>query len=142
VIRSVCVLLVALTVFVAEQAHALAKSKKPGRGPGPAPAARTVQKRVPPPARVDRGPPVKGGESPTAVSEETASPPTENAATTTIRPAKTKVYTFGAMDVEGKLKTPQLLFFLGRIKLELEMSAPDHRSFMKELEKTADDPNL
>ena len=56
--------------------------------------------------------------------------------------AKTKVYTFGAMDVEGKLKTPQLLYFLNRVKLELEMSAPDHRSFMKELERTADDPSL
>lgn len=60
----------------------------------------------------------------------------------TTKPAKTKVYSFGAMDVEGKLKTPQLLYFLNRVKLELEMSAPDHRSFMKELEKTAEDPNL
>jgi len=46
------------------------------------------------------------------------------------------------MDVEGKLKTPQLLYFLNRIKLELDMSAPDHRSFMKELEQTAEDPSL
>lgn len=68
--------------------------------------------------------------------------PAANSTTGTTRPAKTKVYTFGAMDVEGKLKTPQLLYFLNRIKLELEMSAPDHRSFMKELEKTAEDPNL
>ncbi|HVR64898.1 MAG TPA: hypothetical protein VMU50_23535 [Polyangia bacterium] len=55
---------------------------------------------------------------------------------------KTKTYTFGAMDVEGKLKTPQLLYFLDRVKLELEMSAPDKRSFMKELEKSADDNSL
>jgi hypothetical protein len=55
---------------------------------------------------------------------------------------KTKVYNFGAMDVEGKLKTPQLLYFLNRVKLELDMSAPDQRSFMKELEKSADDKNL
>jgi hypothetical protein len=55
---------------------------------------------------------------------------------------KTKTYTFGAMDVEGKLKTPQLLYFLNRVKLELDMSAPDTRSFMKELEKSADDKNL
>ncbi|HXU60317.1 MAG TPA: hypothetical protein VN962_01355 [Polyangia bacterium] len=40
---------------------------------------------------------------------------------------KTKTYTFGAMDVEGKLKTPQLLYFLNRVKLELDMSAPDKR---------------
>jgi len=55
---------------------------------------------------------------------------------------KTKTYTFGAMDVEGKLKTPQLLYFLNRVKLELDMSAPDTRSFMKELVKSADDKNL
>lgn len=55
---------------------------------------------------------------------------------------KSKTYNFGAMDVEGKLKTPQLLYFLNRVKLELDMSAPDTRSFMKELEKSADDRNL
>ena len=55
---------------------------------------------------------------------------------------KSKTYSFGAMDVEGKLKTPQLLYFLNRVKLELDMSAPDTRSFMKELEKSADDKNL
>jgi hypothetical protein len=55
---------------------------------------------------------------------------------------KTKSYSFGAMDVEGKLKTPQLLYFLDRVKLELDMSAPDKRSFMKELEQSADDKNL
>jgi hypothetical protein len=55
---------------------------------------------------------------------------------------KTKTYTFGAMDVEGKLKTPQLLYFLNRVKLELDMSAPDKRSFMKELAQSADDKSL
>ena len=55
---------------------------------------------------------------------------------------KTKTYTFGAMDVEGKLKTPQLLYFLNRVKLELDMSAPDQRSFMKELAQSADDKSL
>ena len=55
---------------------------------------------------------------------------------------KSKTYNFGAMDVEGKLKTPQLLYFLNRVKLELDMSARDTRSFMKELEKSADDKNL
>ncbi len=55
---------------------------------------------------------------------------------------KSKSYSFGAMDVEGKLKTPQLLYFLNRVKLELDMSAPDKRSFMKELQQSADDRNL
>jgi hypothetical protein len=83
-------------------------------------------------------------------SSSSASQPAETtvAATTTTTTAtngnklKTKTYTFGAMDVEGKLKTPQLLYFLNRVKLELDMSAPDKRSFMKELEQSADDKNL
>jgi hypothetical protein len=69
---------------------------------------------------------------------------TDTPSNTTTPPTKikTKAYTFGAMDVEGKLKTPQLLYFLNRVKLELDMSAPDKRSFMKELERSADDKNL
>ena len=72
---------------------------------------------------------------------------TTRAATAAAAPAgggrvKSKAYTFGAMDVEGKLKTPQLLYFLDRVKLELDMSAPDKRSFMKELQQSADDKNL
>jgi hypothetical protein len=70
----------------------------------------------------------------------------ESAATTATTPGggkvKSKTYTFGAMDVEGKLKTPQLLYFLNRVRLELDMSAPDKRSFMKELQQSADDKNL
>jgi hypothetical protein len=70
----------------------------------------------------------------------------DSTATTTTAPSggkvKTKTYTFGAMDVEGKLKTPQLLYFLNRVRLELDMSAPDKRSFMKELQQSADDKNL
>jgi hypothetical protein len=71
---------------------------------------------------------------------------TSTTTTTTTTPAggklKSKAYSFGAMDVEGKLKTPQLLYFLNRVKLELDMSAPDKRSFMKELQQSADDKNL
>src|SRR6187549_210895 len=67
----------------------------------------------------------------------------DSAATTTTGTgggkAKSKTYTFGAMDVEGKLKTPQLLYFLNRVRLELDMCSPDKRSFMKELVKSADD---
>jgi len=81
-------------------------------------------------------------------SSETASDSAATTTTTTTTTSgtnpkiKTKTYTFGAMDVEGKLKTPQLLYFLNRVKLELDMSAPDKRSFMKELERSADDKNL
>jgi hypothetical protein len=134
-------LLLALALVAAPRAAT--KRKKSA-----APAA-AVEKRVAPPNRSERKPHRVRREpeaAKPAPSDHTDSAPAVGAdvplGPTTVKPAKTKVYTFGAMDVEGKLKTPQLLYFLNRVKLELEMSAPDHRSFMKELEKTADDPNL
>jgi hypothetical protein len=55
---------------------------------------------------------------------------------------RAKVYSFSGLDVEGKLKTPQLLFFLNRVKLELDTTGREKRSFLKELEKTSDDKGL
>ena len=52
---------------------------------------------------------------------------------------KTKTYTFGAMDVEGKLKTPQLLYFLNRMKSEFDTTTPDKRSFIPELKRSTDE---
>lgn len=77
--------------------------------------------------------------------------PAPAAATQTSAPApavadakqpKVKVYSFTGLDVEGKLKTPQLLYFLNRIKAEFDTSTLDKRSFMKELESSADDKAL
>jgi hypothetical protein len=56
--------------------------------------------------------------------------------------AKPRVYTFGGLDVEGKLKAPQLLYFRGRMRQELDTSNADSRSFLKELERTADEKGL
>lgn len=131
----------ALALVAAQGTHASGKRKAHKASPVMhAPAERHVQaapvRAVPP----TPAPPAKRSET-GATPEDSAAEPAASAAGPT-KTAKTKVYTFGAMDVEGKLKTPQLLYFLNRIKLELEMSAPDHRSFMKELERTADDPSL
>jgi hypothetical protein len=56
--------------------------------------------------------------------------------------AKPRVYTFSGLDVNGNLKAPQLLFFRGRVKQELDTSNPEKRSFLKELERTADAKGL
>jgi hypothetical protein len=58
------------------------------------------------------------------------------------RPPRTKVYTFTGLDVDGKLKTPQLLYFFDRVKLELDTTAQPKRSFIKELEATTSDKGL
>ncbi|HEY4187152.1 MAG TPA: hypothetical protein VGP07_18900 [Polyangia bacterium] len=133
------------TLLAAQGSHAAPKHRKSTGSSHLAPAPTTAERRVQAPVRAQPAP-APGGkrtETGTALTDSDAANGGEGAAVpTTTKAAKTKVYTFGAMDVEGKLKTPQLLYFLNRIKLELEMSAPDHRSFMKELERTADDPSL
>jgi hypothetical protein len=101
------------------------------RAPRPAPAQTIVAERS---AKVEKPAPRAAADDDGATTT-----PTKTADGKTL---KTKTYTFGAMDVEGKLKTPQLLYFLNRVKLELDMSAPDKRSFMKELAKSADDKSL
>lgn len=55
---------------------------------------------------------------------------------------KAKVLSFGALDVEGKMRTPQLLFFLNRVKAELDSTTELKRSFMKELNATAKEKGL
>src|SRR3954467_13400158 len=49
---------------------------------------------------------------------------------------KSKQYTFGGLDIDGKLKTPQLLYFLNRMKSEFDTTAPDKRSFIPELKQS------
>jgi hypothetical protein len=120
--------LVGLLALPPAAAHAKARGAR--SAPMPAATATTIAERS---AKVDKPARASSGDDDgVATAAKTADGKT----------IKTKTYTFGAMDVEGKLKTPQLLYFLNRVKLELDMSAPDKRSFMKELVKSADDKNL
>jgi hypothetical protein len=53
--------------------------------------------------------------------------------------SKSKTYTFTGLDIDGKLKTPQLLYFLNRMKSEFDTTAPDKRSFIPELRRSVDE---
>lgn len=90
-------------------------------------------------------PPERRPEPKPQAEPETATPAPEPAAETRPAPSrtpKTKVYNFTGLDVEGKLKTPQLLYFLNRVKLELDTTGREKRSFLKELEQSSDDKGL
>ena len=118
-------------------AHAAAPSKK-------APPASTTKERTPSAATAPEAKSSAGDDSSAGGDDSSTGgdAPAATPAGTGGKKVTSKTYTFGAMDVEGKLKTPQLLYFLNRVKLELDMSAPDKRSFMKELQQSADDKNL
>jgi hypothetical protein len=79
-------------------------------------------------AQKKKGPAPKGGDNdggPTQVDPKTGQ--------------KSKQYTFGGLDIDGKLKTPQLLYFLNRMKSEFDTTAPDKRSFIPELKRSTDE---
>jgi hypothetical protein len=131
-------LLVSSDAGVAQAAEkGKAKARKSG-GNGKAPRA-----KKPAPSRSTT--PDPAGDPPPA--DDSASPPPTTAADTAAsstgtRAGKPRVYTFGGLDLEGKLRTPQLLYFRGRMRQELDASSLQRRSFLKELEKTADDQGL
>jgi len=89
----------------------------------------------------------RGRESP----REAAAPPPPveeevNAAGREQRDAATgelvKTYNFGEFDISGRLKTPQLLYFLNRVRAEFERANLDDRSFMRELVDSGRDSSL
>ncbi|MCS6797952.1 MAG: hypothetical protein NZ898_05405 [Myxococcota bacterium] len=48
---------------------------------------------------------------------------------------KVKVFQFSGLDIGGRLKTPQLLYFLNRLRTEFDRPRLPHRSFRPELER-------
>ena len=128
--------LVALVFLAAAAPPAAARRRGPkDRRPAPAPRAQSA----PAPAKAAPSP-----STPSTPSTENAQAADASAAAPTPSPKtpKVKVYQFTGLDVEGKLKTPQLLYFLNRVKAEFDTSTPDKRSFMPELERSANDKSL
>lgn len=53
-----------------------------------------------------------------------------------------KTYKFGAVEVESRLKSPQLTYFLRRVRAEFSAGDLGHRSFMRELAETSRHPSF
>jgi hypothetical protein len=53
-----------------------------------------------------------------------------------------KVFRFGEVDIEGRLKSPQLVYFLRRVRAEFAAEDLGHRTFMRELSDTRSDPSF
>jgi hypothetical protein len=49
-----------------------------------------------------------------------------------------KVMTFSGLDIEGRLKSPQLLYFVSRVHTEFDRPKLPHRSFMPELDRSTE----
>ena len=53
-----------------------------------------------------------------------------------------RVFRFGEVEVEGRLKTPQIVYFLRRVRAEFAAGDLGHRSFMRELGETKNEPSF
>lgn len=53
-----------------------------------------------------------------------------------------KVFRFGEVEVEGRLKSPQIVYFLRRVRAEFAAGDLGHRTFMRELGETRNEPGF
>lgn len=54
--------------------------------------------------------------------------------------ASGKSLRFGELEIEGRLKSPQIVYFLRRVRAEFAAGDLGHRSFFPELEETRGEP--
>lgn len=88
----------------------------------------------------------EAGAAPIAAREERAQPAAQKAgADAGVVEAKTldggaRVFRFGEVEVEGRLKSPQIVYFLRRVRAEFAAGDLGHRTFMRELSETRNEP--
>ncbi len=123
-------------IIAAITAITLLSGAQPKRRP-PAPA------RPPrPPAKVvDAGSavPVKEGDASGAPATAAAGGKADNVEVRTVD-GGARVMKFGELEIETRLKSPQLVYFLRRVRAEFAAGDLGHRTFMKELSDTRTSP--
>jgi len=130
--RIVCALcVIACVVATARAADAATKKKKPAATATTTPAKKGAKKATPQPVT-----PAANDPAPAAAPDAPA--PVAKAE----GKGKTKSYDFTAMGIEGKVLTPQIMYLLGRIKVELDRSSLEKRSFIPELERSVDEGGI
>jgi hypothetical protein len=112
----------------------LAQQAKPTPGPHHHHAAK--------PAKADAG-----ADTPLAEGTPTRGEPEAKSADAGILEAKTldggtRVFRFGEVEIEGRLRNPQLVYFLRRVRAEFSAGDLGHRTFMRELSDTRHDPSF
>lgn len=115
-----------------EESSAFAAPPKPG-APKPAARPRPAPK---PRAVADAGVRDAGDAPMRALAEGDGGGVRGSAVDTKTLDGGAKVYRFGEVEIEGRLKSPQIVYFLRRVRAEFAAGDLGHRSFMKELSDT------
>jgi hypothetical protein len=139
--RAVVVALVTLALVALAAGAAIAQTTKPGAAP-----AKTRAPAHPPAVKKtgstgDGGAPAATGAPPLAPLAPTAIPGTNAPNDAGVVEARTldggtRVFKFSELDIEGRLKSPQLVYFLRRVRAEFSAGDLGHRTFMREMSET------
>lgn len=115
-----------LVLLVCASLAASAQSKKAERKPARTERAKKERKPVVPARAVtDAG-----------VSSEPDLASTGDAGEVRVLDGGARVFRFGEVEIEGRLKSPQLVYFLRRVRAEFAAGDLGHRSFYPELSET------
>ena len=84
---------------------------------------------------------------PLATREEKTQPSSKAEKDAGVVEAKTldggaRVFRFGEVEVEGRLKSPQIVYFLRRVRAEFAAGDLGHRTFMREMSETRNEPEF
>jgi hypothetical protein len=123
------------------------RAATPGRATRKRPAAPPAAKAAPPSLPEASAPQApEARPAPNANEAKVVAPAAAPAATAVVKTEEAeqgvKTYTFGAEEVEGRLKSPQILYFLRRVRAEFDAEPLGHRSFLLELSDTRRHPSL
>lgn len=121
-----------------------AKSKRAKRAKRAKPARDERAKRPEAKPSPDKGEAAVPQPEAAAAADKAAAAPAFGAEEQVRKEGDTEVKTveFTGLDIEGQLKTPQLLYFLTRLRAEFDRPRLPHRSFMPELQRTPGEKSL
>jgi hypothetical protein len=94
-----------------------------------------------PPRNFDAGSSAPESE-PTAPREPESRLPDAGAVESKTLDGGARVFRFGEVEIEGRLRNPQLVYFLRRVRAEFAAGDLGHRTFMRELSDTRHDPSF
>jgi hypothetical protein len=121
-----------------------AQPKKPAAPTAPAkkPATKPAAGKPLAPDSDDAGPlATKEDRGPTASSKDAGAAGGGTVESKTLD-GGTRVFRFGEVEVEGRLKSPQIVYFLRRVRAEFAAGDLGHRSFVRELSETRNEPGF
>jgi hypothetical protein len=142
--RAIACVLAAPLVLGVVMGGAFAQSAKPGATSpkGHAPARPVAPKKAP--ATTDGGfvPPLVATPAPGPTVPGATAPVDAGVLESRTLDGGTRVYKFSELEIEGNLKSPQLVYFLRRVRAEFSAGDLGHRSFMREMSESRKEPTF